>query len=177
MLTLEILYAILQGLPAEHIDFLDPPWTPFIKRIEIALKYGADPISALKSAIEQMNDWGREQLKKALSQIRPVMDLPGLSYRQREALVVLRSMGVASLSQLGRVLMQDRSNLHKRLTVLVKRGYAMKFFRPGGIYYFAVPGSVDKSLKTTINDFLNELIDEAESQPDLPQQPQPPNRK
>jgi predicted transcriptional regulator len=97
----------------------------------------------------------------------------GLSYRQKEALIALRVAGVASLAQLSRVLLQDRSNTHKRLNALVSKGYAMKFFRPGGIYYFAVPHRVEKSLKISVNDLLNNLIEEsaAEAQPNLPQLP------
>jgi predicted transcriptional regulator len=174
MFTLEILYAVLQGLPAEYLDFLEQPWWRLIIRIEQALKYGEDPISALNYGIGQLDDWGREELKKALREVRPVMDLAGLSYRQKEALIALRSMEAASLAQLSRVLVQDRSNVHKRLAVLVRKGYAMRFFRSGGIHYFAVPGPVDKSLKTSINEFLNRLLDESsvELQPGLQHLPQ-----
>lgn len=88
----------------------------------------------------------------------------------------MRVAGVASLAQLSRVLLQDRSNTHKRLSVLVNKGFVMKFFRPGGIYYFAVPHRVDKSLKISVNDLLNKLIEESasEAQPNPPHQPQLP---
>ena len=81
MFSLEMLYAVLQGLPAKYLDFLDPPWPPFCQCIEIALKDGKDPLAALQFALDATNDWGKSMLKKALSQVRPVMQMPGLSYR------------------------------------------------------------------------------------------------
>ena len=57
MLTMEIIYALLQGLPAKYLDFLEPPWPPFCLRLEQALKNGATPVEALSYAIESMNDW------------------------------------------------------------------------------------------------------------------------
>jgi hypothetical protein len=171
MITLELIYAVLRGLPARYLDFLDPPWPPFIQRIENALKNGQDPMSALRFALDSMNDWAKTVLRKTLSQVRPVMRLPGLSYRQKEALVALRSAGVVSLTQLSRVLVQDRSNTHKRLAVLVSKGYALKFFRSGGTYYFAITSPVEKSLKHSVNLLLDQLIDETENLPNLPQLP------
>jgi hypothetical protein len=178
MLTLETLYALLQGLPAKYLDFLDPPWPPFCQRIENALKQGMDPLAALQFALDAMNAWGRSMLKNALSQVRPVMNLPGLSYRQKEALIALRYAGVASLAQLSRVLVQDPSNTRKRLMALVNKGYAMRFFRPGGVYYFAIPSRIDKSLKISVNELLNDLIDASalEAQPNLPQLPHLPQQ-
>ncbi len=169
MLTIEMLYAVLQGLPSSHLDFLDGPWPRFCKRIERALKAGLDPLFALKSALDNMGDWERKMLRKALAKSRSVMPLVDLSYRQKEALIALRYAGVSSLAQLSRVLVQDPANTHKRLTVLVKKGFAMKFFRPGGIYYFAVPAAIDKSLKLSVNELLNGLIQESiEAGPELP---------
>ena len=168
MLTIEMLYAVLQGLPASQLDFLDPPWLHFCERIERALKAGLDPLTSLKSALDTMGDWERRMLRKVLAQSRSVMPLADLSYRQKEALIALRYAGAASLAQLSRVLVQDPSNTHKRLTVLVKRGFAMKFFRPGGMHYFAVPGPIEKSLKVSVHELLNEL-----TQKDLEAGPEP----
>ena len=168
MLTIEMLYAVLQGLPATHLDFLDPPWLHFCERIERALKAGLDPLTALRSALDNMGDWERIMLRKALAQSRSVMPMPDLSYRQKEALIALRYAGVASLAQLSRVLVQDPSNTHKRMTVLVKKGFAMKFFRSGGMHYFAVPGPIEKSLKVSVNELLNELAQkDLEAGPEL----------
>ncbi len=164
MITLEIIYALLQGLPVKYLDFLEPPWPPFCLRIEHALKDGVEPMEALKYALDSLNEWGRGQLRKALSNVRPVLELPSLSYRQKEALIAMRSAGVASLAQLGRVLMQDRSNLLKRITVLVNKGYAMKFFRQGGVYYYALPHRLEKSLKISVFELLDILIAETASQ-------------
>jgi len=176
MLTLETLYALLQGLPAKYLDFLDPPWPPFCQRIENALKQGMNPLAALQFALDAMNDWGRSMLKKALSQVRPVMNLHGLSYRQKEALIALRYAGVASLAQLSRILVQDRSNTRRCLLALVNKGYAVRFFRPGGVYYFAIPSRIEKSIKVSVNELLNKMIDESVSQasvnvPQLPHRP------
>lgn len=169
MLTIEMLYAVLQGLPASHLDFLDPPWLHFCERIERALKAGLDPLTALKSALDTMGDYERRMLRKVLAQSRSVMPMTDLSYRQKEALIALRYAGAASLAQLSRVLVQDPSNTHKRLAVLVKKGFAMRFFRPGGIYYFAVPARIEKSLKVSVNDLLNDLIQESiEAGPEQP---------
>lgn len=161
MLTIEMLYAVLQGLPSSHLDYLDPPWPIFCKRIERALKAGLDPLTALKAALENMGDFERRMLRKALAQSLSVMPMPGLSYRQKEALIALRYAGVVSLAQLSRVLVQDPSNTRKRLTVLVKKGFAMKFFRPGGVHYFAVPAPIEKSLKVSVHDLLSELTQQA----------------
>ncbi|MEX2162300.1 MAG: hypothetical protein WD751_10360 [Anaerolineales bacterium] len=176
MLTLEILYALLQGLPAKYLDFLEPPWPPFAQRIENALAAGLSPMQALQDALDSMNDWAKGQLRKMLSQVHPVMALPGLTYRQKEALIALRACGVASLAGLGRYLMADRSNLHKRLAVLVRKGYALRFFRSGGVSYYAVPSRMDRPLKTSIHDLLTKLIEESAAAPqvDLPNLPQLP---
>jgi hypothetical protein len=167
MLTLDLLYALLRGLPAKYLDFLDPPWPPFCQRVENALKEGKDPLAALQFALDAMNPWARGMLQKLLSQIGPAMSLPGLTYRQKEALIALRYAGVASLAQLSRVLVQDPSNTYKRLAVLVAKGYAAKFFRKAGVFYFAVSSPLDPSLKHSVHELLTRLINEysSEAQP------------
>ncbi len=169
MLTLELLYALLRGLPAKYLDFLDPPWPPFCQRVENALKEGKDPLAALQFALDAMNPWARSMLQKLLSQIRPAIALPGLTYRQKEALIALRYAGVVSLSQLNRVLVQDPSNTRKRLAVLVAKGYAAKFFRKTGVFYFAVSSPIDPSLKHSVHELLTRLINEysSEAQPTI----------
>ncbi|MEX2144413.1 MAG: helix-turn-helix domain-containing protein [Anaerolineales bacterium] len=176
MLTIEMLYAVLQGLPSAHLDFLDPPWPIFCQRIERALKAGLDPLTALKSALDNMGDWEALMLRKALAQSISVLPITDLSYRQKEALIALRYAGVASLAQLSRVLLQDPANTHKRLAVLVKKGFAMKFFRPGGIHYFAVPGPIERSLKVSIKELLNELTQKAREAGPEPPDPAEENR-
>jgi len=42
MLTLEILYAVLQGLPPDYLTFLDEIWSAFCRKIHWALQRGAD---------------------------------------------------------------------------------------------------------------------------------------
>lgn len=159
----EISYAVLQGLPSKYFAFLDLPRPPFCQRIENALKAGEDPLAALQYALDAMNDWGRSMLKKLLSLVNAVMELPGLTYRQKEVLIVLRSMGAASLPQLNRALKQDRSNLRRRLYALVDKGYAVKFLRPEGTYYYAPPSRTDKSLRSSVRELLKTLIAETAS--------------
>jgi len=158
-----MLYAVLQGLPSSFLDYLDRPWVVFCERIERAMKAGHDPLAALRSALAHIGDWERETMKKALIEVQPVMQMPGLSFRQKEALIALRYAGAASLSQLSRVLVQDRSNTHKRLTALVKKGLAIKFFRPDGVYYFAIPAPMERSIKTGVNQMFNSLLDDSVS--------------
>lgn len=84
MFSLEMLYAVLQGLPAKYLDFLDPPWGYICTLIELGLKDCLDPMAALNQALARMSDPARSSLRKALSKTRPVMQMPGLSYRQKE---------------------------------------------------------------------------------------------
>jgi DNA-binding MarR family transcriptional regulator len=158
MLTFEMLYAVLQGLPSSHLGHLDRVWISFCTQIMFALKEGLDPVSALRRAIQRAEYWQIFAMKQAFNEMRSVMDLSGLSYRQKEALLALRSAGVASLPQLSRVLMRDRSHTHKRLKSLIHRGLAVKFFRPDGIYYFAVPGPVLRSVKSAAHQMLSDLM-------------------
>ena len=160
MISRELLYAILQGLPEKYLAHLDAPWPLIARRINIELSQGRDPISALKSAFARTGEYERQKIREALLQIVPVMQIPGLSYRQREALVALRSAKTASLAQLCRILSRERSNTYRSMSALVKKGLAIKFFQPGGVYYFAVPSRLEKSVKIAVNQFISELMKE-----------------
>ncbi len=160
MLTLDMLYAVLQGLTSNYLGHLDRVWISFCVRIQLALEEGKDPISALKLAFQKAQPWELYSMKEALREVMPVMRLPGLSYRQKETLIALRCAKVASLSQLTRVLLEDRSNTHKRLTVLVRRGLAVKFFQPDGVYYFAVPAPLEKEVKSAVSQMIDQFLEE-----------------
>jgi len=160
MISREMLYALLQGLPEKYFAHMDAPWHFLARLINLELKAGRDPISALKAAFARTNDFSRQKIKETLLNVMPVMQIPGLSYRQREALIALRSVKSASLAQLCCILAQDRRNLYRRLNALVKKGLAFRFYQPGGVFYFALPSPMEKSLKLAVNQFLDELIKE-----------------
>ena len=160
MISREMLYALLQGLPEKYFAHLDAPWHFIARLIDIELKAGRDPITALKAAFARTNDYSRQKIKETLLNVMPVMQIPGLSYRQREALIALRSVKSASLAQLCRILAQDRRNLYRRLNALVSKGLAVRFYQPGGVFYFAITSPMEKSLKLAVNQFLEELIKE-----------------
>jgi hypothetical protein len=133
MISREMLYALLQGLPEKYFAHMDAPWHFLARLINLELKAGRDPISALKEAYARTNDFSRQKIKETLLNVFPVMQIPGLSYRQREALIALRSVRSASLAQLCCILAQDRRNLYHRLTALTRKGLAIKFYQPGGV--------------------------------------------
>lgn len=155
---MDMLYAILQGLPYNYLEHLDPPWPLIAKRIYYYLKAEYDAVTAVKYSFLDMTETERAVIKETLIQVMPVMQIPGLSYRQREALIALRSAKTASLAQLCRVLMQDRGNTHRRMSALVKKGLAVRFFQPGGVFYFAVQAPLEKSVKSAVNTVVNDLI-------------------
>ena len=148
---------------------MDAPWGFLATLINLEIKAGRPPIEALRAAFARTNDYSRQKIKETLLNVMPVMQIPGLSYRQREALIALRSVKdkSASLAQLCCILAQDRSNTRRRLNALVKKGLAVKFFQPGGAFYFAIPSPLEKSVKLAVNQFLDDLIQEfsAESSP------------
>jgi len=158
MISRDLLYAILLGLPDKFLEFLAAPW-PFIATlIRLARERNAGPVAALQYAVHRLGVNGRGMLRKALQRVAPVMSLPGLTYRQREALLALRSLHTASLRQLCSVLLQDRSNIHRRMAALVRKGYAIKFMQPNGVFYMAVDEPLQKGERAAINKFLDELI-------------------
>jgi hypothetical protein len=161
MISIELLHALLQGLPSKFLEHLNPPWPLIATRIQLQIDEGEDPVSALKFAFMSTKDYERRSIRETLLQVLPVMQIPGLSYRQREALIALRSAKTASLSQLCQVLAQDRGNTFRRMGALVNKGLAFKFYRPGGVYYFAVLTPMEKSAKVAVSHFIDELIREA----------------
>jgi hypothetical protein len=159
MLTLEILYAVLQGLDPSLLTHLDTTWAVFCYRIHHSLTTGQDPLTAFKNAVLQTRPPDYAALRKMMREARPVMRLPGLSRRQKETLVALRYSKVASLSHLSQVLMLDRSNTFRTLKALVAKGLALKFFGKDGVYYYAVPAPLEKSVRVEINRLLLDQLD------------------
>jgi hypothetical protein len=138
MLTQDILLALLQGLPAAHLDHLDRPWYLLALRIQRALKRGLPPPDALHDALDNSAGWERETYLHAFLQEVPVHALPDLTPSQKDALIALRTAGACSLSQLSRFLALDRSYTRRLLLVLIENGYAIRYFRRDGPYYLAI---------------------------------------
>ena len=157
MLTLEMICALLQGLPADHLDHLDRPWYLLAVRIERALKEGLDPTSALHAALSNSAEWERQVFLRAFLQEEPVLALPVL---WRTGFFFFRSptrrcfSDASSLSQLSRILVQDRSNTRRRLEVLIEKGYAVKYFRRDGAYYLAISSPLDDQTKSKVTGLM-----------------------
>jgi hypothetical protein len=71
MFSIEILYAVLQGLPPEYLTFLDEVWVIFCRRIHWELERGVDPLTALKSVLKAIPDSQKEKIRSALAQAKP----------------------------------------------------------------------------------------------------------
>lgn len=159
MLTLDVLYAVLQGLPAKRLQHLkDTPWMLLCQRIEHQLQHGEPPLVALRDALKETGNGERNHLREVLACILPVMSIPHLTYRQRQALITLRYAKSISLTQLSYTLMADRSNTRRRMQVLVRRGLALKFSQPGGECYMATTTALSKDVKRGIQQILDELL-------------------
>lgn len=159
-----MLYAVLQGLTSNHLAHLDRAWISLANRIQFSLKQGAKPMPALRQAFQDLTIIERSTIEHALTLYWPIMQIPGLTYRQREALLAVRSAHCASLAQLSRVLAQDRRLVHRRLAALVRKGLVIRFFQPGGVYYMAVRRPQDKTLKRQVTRFIAEFIQSCDRQ-------------
>ena len=111
-------------------------------------------MEALHSAMSNSTEWERKVYLRAMLHEEPVLALPGLTQRQKEALIALRYAGACSLSQLSRVLAQDRGNTHRRLAVLVEKGYAVKYFRRDGPYYLAISSPFSGETESQVNELM-----------------------
>jgi hypothetical protein len=158
MLTFETLFAVLQGLPFFYLDYLDREWLGLCKNIYRALQAGCDPITALRYAIQESSPHQVKALRDTFQKAQPIMELPGLSFRQKETLVALRLAKVASLAALNRTLMQDPAHVHRRLAALVRKGYAVKFVRPDGVFYYAAEKPLEHSAKAAAYRMIMELM-------------------
>ncbi|MCW5877275.1 MAG: hypothetical protein KIS80_00235 [Anaerolineales bacterium] len=158
MITRRLLHAIILGLPEEFLQHLPPPWPLIARLIHLARLEGASPATSLRYALYRLGATGRQTLRKSLSIIWPVMNLPGLSYRQREVLIVLRSLQTASLTQICTLVLQDRSNTFRRLAVLVRKDLAIKFNKGSAVFYMAVLVPLNRAEKAAINQILDQLV-------------------
>lgn len=163
MLTLDLLYAVLQGLSPSYLTHLEIPWRVFCGRIQRALNMGHPPLVALKLALKQAGISEIERISKALGEVQSVMELPELSFRQKQALIALRYEDVASLSHLCRVLNWDRSHTYHRLAALVKKGYAFKFYGEKGPQYMAIYCSMEMSVKSEMYKIIQEHLEQFRS--------------
>lgn len=158
MITRRLLHAIILGLPEEFLQHLPPPWPLIARLIHMARREGASPANALRYAFFRLGATGRATLRTGLAVIWPVMHIPGLSYRQREVLIVLRALRTASLAQVCTLVLQDRSNTFRRLAALVSKELAIKFNKASGVFYMAVEVPLTRAEKAAINQILDQLV-------------------
>ncbi len=159
MITFDILYAMLLGLPSSYLAHLDNEWGSLGAHIYEALQAGSDPVSALTLALQQAPFWQVLELRRSFKKVRTVMSLPGLTYSQKELLLALRNAEVASLAQLSRAVMRDRNNTYRRLIALISKGLVVKFPRPDGVFYFAVKARVDSPTRSKVHQIMKEVMD------------------
>lgn len=177
MLTLEVLYAVLSGLSPEHLTHLSDPWRSFCYEIWDARRSGVGIIASLRRAFQSLHPYHKQILSKSFKDMPAILNIRGLSRRQKETLVALRNANVASLGELSAALMQDPSNLRKRLEFLTKKGLALKFYRKGSVYYYALPAPIQKDVKASVHQMLASVLSSAASTdtlqelPDLPKLP------
>ena len=147
MLTLDLLFAVLQGLPGYALTHLREPWRLFCDRIHYAFHRSSDPLAALRMALETATSAEIRLLGQAVEEAQTVLEIPDLSSRQKQALTALRYSGTATLSQLYKILNWDRSNTYRCLAALMKKGYVGKFYNDDGPAYFAIERDLDNSVK------------------------------
>jgi hypothetical protein len=108
MLTLEVLYAVLLGVHPEQLIFLDDPWRSLCYDLFRQLDDGVEPLAALKLALQNLLQSHPNSVARLVKEMELARQLPGLSSRQKQALIALRYAKVASLKQLCKVLVADR---------------------------------------------------------------------
>ncbi len=161
MLTLDALFAVLQGLPASHFAHLHHAWQLFCSRLQFALYRTDDPLAALKEALRKATSGEIRLISRAVAETEFVMQLSDLSVRQKQALIALRYENSSSLSRLFKILNWDRSNTYRCLAVLMKKGYVGKFYGDKGPCYYSIERRLQTSTKSAafkvILDYLREL--------------------
>jgi hypothetical protein len=90
MLTLDMLFAVLQGLPGSALTHLREPWQLFCDRIHFAFHRTIDPLEALKMALDKASTAEIRLISEAVTEAQGVLELPDLSPRQIQALTALR---------------------------------------------------------------------------------------
>jgi hypothetical protein len=160
MLTVDTIVALLQGLPTTYTDSLPEPWENIARRIGAALKGARDPQAAFRHVIASLFEWELRTLREALTHALAVSQIKGLTHRQQEALIALRSSEALSQAQLCDILRQDRGRVHRRMAILVRKGHAVKFFHKGAAHYFAADRSNEPALRRMVHSFLANLLNE-----------------
>jgi hypothetical protein len=163
MLTYDLIHAVLQGLPTSLLVHLGDPGLLFCERMQFAVQNQVPPAHALKYALEEASQADRIALVRIFKIINSVMALPDLTRRQKEALIALRSHGRISCGKLSRLLTQDRSHTHKRLAVLVEKGYAAKYVGLNGVSYFAKSPAPQKPIRSELDAIMSSLIERVET--------------
>jgi hypothetical protein len=79
MLTLDALFAILQGLPASHFAHLHRAWQLFTSRLQFALHNAGNPLDALKTALRQATSGEIRLIARAVDETEFVMQFTDLS--------------------------------------------------------------------------------------------------
>jgi hypothetical protein len=146
MLSLNLLEAVLQGLAPVYLH-QDYSSKQFLFRIERAMQNGAPPLEALKLALSQATDPELRIIHYFAAQAEYVSQFTDLSFRQKELLVALRANGISSAVELSCILNWERSHTHHRLTALIQKGYAGKFYGEKGPRYFPVRQPLRSSVK------------------------------
>jgi hypothetical protein len=155
MITHSTLSALIQGLPLKYFDHLPEPWPAMARRISRVMQSGPDYAAALRTAFDQATPQELEALKKTFTISWDVVQIPKLTYRQRELLIALRMVKVASLSQISAIVSQDRRNTARRLETLEKKYFVERIMQPNGTHYFAKEYRSHRDLNRAIGLFLD----------------------
>jgi hypothetical protein len=157
MLSLNLLEAVLQGLSPVYLH-QDYSTEQFCFRIEKAMQNGAPPLEALQLALNQATDPELRIIHYFAAQAEFVSQLTDLSFRQKELLVALRAKGVCSAAELSCILNWERSHTHHRLTALIQKGYAGKFYGEKGPRYFPAKRLLRSSAKIQALQVILEFV-------------------
>jgi DNA-binding MarR family transcriptional regulator len=161
MISLNLIQAVLQGLSTKYLDDLPEPWETMFRRLAANMAWTkGDFLKSLQATLAELGDWEQEKIVSLFRDMLVVSQLPGLSFRQRQVLVALRNLQVATVPQLCMMLAQDRTHLHRRLNALVSKGYALKFYNKKGVHFFALPEK-NEELKNAVHEFVQGLIQKA----------------
>jgi DNA-binding MarR family transcriptional regulator len=154
--------ALLRCRDSRHFGFNGVCAPSFCKRqrelavrIQHGLKEGRIPLDSLYDALCNSTQWERDAYLRAFAHHAPVLALPDLTARQKDALIALRYAGTSSLQQLTRILALDRSYTRRLLDTLVEKGYAVKYFRRGGAHYLAVTSPLSDDSKRQVTELMD----------------------
>lgn len=162
MISSQLLYAIFQGFPSQHLRHLPSPWPRLAGFLSFQSVVASDPQQALRAVFAKLPPEELQTLRTHFRIAYHVSQIPGLSPRQREALWTLRAHGALSLTRLAQLLARDRGNLHHTLSELIAKGLVIKLLLPRGQHYFSVEAPLSPQDCHAIEMFLEELMHQAE---------------